>query len=182
MSLPGGVVAVARPTLDAIASVEDERGPVVEIVDRMLRGFSWGDTVAVLDACTGGVVGRDEVLEMGIAAASTVAIELVATVFDPRAAKLAAKDGEGSKKSDDGRLAADRMTGIAVALWHVSPRDAWQMTVPEWWDAAMAYREANGKPDRSLSADEIEALRADAAEAPPVLSIAEVEKIVKGAA
>lgn len=138
---------------------------MLDVARRFAESPSWADTVSVLGACTRCAVTAADVLAMGFADAVDVAAELVSTVFDPRALKQRAKAKESERhEADDGRIAADRMTGTAVAIWGIAPSEAWQMTVPEWWDAATVQIEANAPKDGVGWAEASESVRAAARE------------------
>lgn len=144
MRLHDGRSFVARPTLHALACVEDERGPISEVFDRLMADPWFCDVASVVECCTDGAVSRTDVLVTGFASFCETAASLVATAFDERAEKHA-KKGKRSERHDstDGRLPVDRMAGTAIAIWHMSPDAAWRMTVTEWWDAASMQIEAN---------------------------------------
>lgn len=170
--LSDGRLYVARPTLHALALVEQERGPISEVFERCSSVGGFCDTAAILECCTDGLVTRDDVLATGIETLVFVALELVATAFDERATKHARKSTESDRhEPDDGCLPVARMTGTAIAIWHVSPDAAWHMTVPEWWDAATVHIEANTPKDQGgtwsqLTEEEREELRSRSAEMP----------------
>lgn len=145
---------MAVPTFAAIAAIERNHGPLLEVAAEL------GDPSRVGLSLLGGA------LEVWLAAGSSPAppararIEQAACtgrmadlLADAQALAFAyfetgrATDG---READQPHRSEDRgfpwrdMVGAAIALWGVPPREAWSMTAGEWWAAFDAYGRAHG--------------------------------------
>lgn len=178
--LAPGEARVARPTFDALATIEGEFGDLLDVAAIL------GDPLRVTLEVLGGAV--EAWLAAGAADSPTRARIIECAVHGRMQSMLAdaqallgAYFDTGAPREVPPAEEAERTrslpwrdyVGTAVALWGLAPEAAWGMTVPEWWAAADAHARVHGgrsdgpTPQLSLAkARELAALnRADVREA-----------------
>jgi hypothetical protein len=157
LDLGGRGAWYGRPTLAAGAQIEAAFGPLPEIAARLSVEPGFGETVAIVCACIearGEQVDEDLIaealLDVGLETGFTAARLLIESYFKADS-KHAKPDKQSSSAKSDGRFPWRDYVGSAIAVWGLSPEEAWGLTVGEWWAACDAYIAANGGGEKNES-------------------------------
>ena len=138
-------------------AIEDAFGPVLEVAEKLVD-----PSRVTLQLLGGSLAAWLAAGPSGNAAPSVIQIEecavsgrlgelvrdaqaLVWSYFDAgRKASESSGDSDAAGRASGNEFQWRDYVGSAIALWGLSPDEAWGMTVPEWWAACDVHMRSNG--------------------------------------